>query len=66
MNHAEVIKPRSKLGEKRVGRGFSVNELKEAGLSLDEAKKLGIYIDKRRKTAHPWNIEYLKKLRASN
>jgi large subunit ribosomal protein L13e len=44
----------------REGRGFSLGELKEAGLTPERAKKLGIYVDKRRKTVHPWNVEALR------
>ncbi len=47
---------------KRLGRGFSLGELKEAGISLTEAKRMGIPVDRRRKTVHAWNIEALKKL----
>ncbi|QIW23566.1 50S ribosomal protein L13e [Sulfolobus sp. S-194] len=46
----------------KVGRGFSLKELKEAGLTVQEAKKLGVRIDKRRKTSYPENVEALKKL----
>lgn len=51
----------------RQGRGFSLGELRMAGLSPSEAKRLGIYVDKRRKSVHEWNVkalrEYLEKLR---
>ena len=47
----------------RVGRGFSLGELKEAGITLIEAKRLGIRVDKMRKSVHPWNVEALKKLK---
>jgi len=53
-------------GKKRKGRGFSLAELKEAGISLQEAKKLRIYVDKRRKSVHEENVEYLKKLKNQN
>ncbi len=46
----------------RKGRGFSLPELKEAGITLDVAKKLRIYVDKRRRSKHKENVEYLKKL----
>lgn len=48
--------------KKRIGRGFSLGELKEAGVSILEARRKGILIDRRRKTVHPWNVEALKKL----
>ncbi len=46
----------------RKGRGFSLGELKEAGIGLDEAGKLGIYVDKRRSTVHQENVEVLQDL----
>lgn len=50
-------------GKERKGRGFSLEEIKLAGLTLKDAKKLGIYIDKRRKTCYQENVEYLKKIK---
>lgn len=44
----------------REGRGFSLEEIRRAGLTLYKAKKLGIPVDKRRKTAHPQNAQTLK------
>lgn len=44
----------------REGRGFSLEELKRAGLTLHEARQ-EVPIDKRRRTAHPENIKALKK-----
>jgi len=46
----------------REGRGFSVNELREAGITVDLARKLGIRIDKRRRSCRPENVEALKEL----
>ncbi len=45
----------------RIGRGFSIPEIREAGLSIEEARRLGIRIDKRRKTKWEWNVEALRK-----
>jgi large subunit ribosomal protein L13e len=53
-------------GKKRKGRGFSLEELKLAGISAKEAKKLKIYIDKRRKSVYEDNVEFLKKLKNQN
>ncbi len=52
--HLEVIMA-------RVGRGFSINELREAGLSVTEARKLGLYIDERRRSIQVENVEALKR-----
>lgn len=47
-------------GKKRVGKGFSPEELKKAGLNLQEAKAIELPIDFRRRTAHEENIEAIK------
>jgi large subunit ribosomal protein L13e len=47
---------------KAKGKGFSIMELKKAGLSVEIARKHGLRIDSRRKSAHQENIEKLKKL----
>ena len=52
----------------RKGKGFSLSELRAAGLTPEKARKLGIYVDKRRRSVHEWNVkalkDYLEKLRA--
>jgi len=45
----------------RRGKGFSQNELKEAGIDPNRALKLGIPIDLRRKTKHLENVELLER-----
>ncbi len=62
MVSSQVYKPGTRKREKRVGRGFSIGELKAAGVTLDMARRLGIYVDKRRKSVHEENVEALKKL----
>ncbi|MEM2105120.1 MAG: ribosomal protein L13e [Candidatus Bathyarchaeia archaeon] len=56
------LKPKvfKKGGKQRLGKGFSLEELKKAGLSLKEALKLGIPVDCRRRTAHQENVEAIK------
>ncbi|MCS7116347.1 MAG: ribosomal protein L13e [Nitrososphaerota archaeon] len=44
----------------RVGRGFSLLELKEAGLSIEDARRMNLRIDLRRKTMHKENIDLIK------
>ena len=56
------IRPRIlKQDEKqRSGRGFSTEELKNAGLNFAEARRMGLPADLRRKTMHEENVEALK------
>ncbi len=51
-----------KGGKQREGRGFSRNELREAGTNPREAIKLRIPIDMKRKTNHAENVETLRTL----
>ena len=56
------IKPsiRKPDGKQRIGKGFSIEELKKAGLNKADAKRLEIRVDPRRKTAHDANASELK------
>jgi len=44
----------------RVGRGYSKDEIRAAGLDLRTARLLGIPIDVNRKSCHEWNVQRLK------
>jgi large subunit ribosomal protein L13e len=59
-----MIRPivKSPKGKLRIGKGFSIGELREAGLTIEKAKKLRISIDRRRKTVFQHNIDKLKKI----
>lgn len=56
------IKPKitAQSGKERQGKGFSPDEIKEAGLTNADARNLKIPIDRKRKTSHEENIEALK------
>ncbi len=56
------IKPTvtAQSGKQRTGKGFSPDELKEAGITAAEAKKMDMPVDWKRKTSHEENIECLK------
>ncbi len=47
------------------GRGFSLLEIKSAGLTITEARKLGILVDSRRRSLYNVNIEKLKQIKVS-
>jgi len=53
----QILKPDEK---QRLGRGFSREELKKAGLNLQEARLIELPIDMRRRTAHDENVEAVK------
>ncbi len=47
-------------GKRRQGKGFSLTELKKAGLTKQDARKIGIPLDVKRKSEHEENITTLK------
>jgi large subunit ribosomal protein L13e len=51
--------------KQRFGKGFSREELRNAGLSLTEALKLRIPVDSRRRTTYEENVEAVKAFRES-
>jgi len=59
-NQRPVVK--SSNSKFRQGKGYSLAELKEAGLTILDAKRIGIYLDKRRKSCHSQNVQYLKSI----
>jgi hypothetical protein len=48
----------------RKGRGFSLSELKQAGIPLSQAVSLGLMTDLRRSSTHQQNVDTLKALAA--
>ncbi|MDR0372285.1 MAG: ribosomal protein L13e [Nitrososphaerota archaeon] len=59
MHHIKpsILKPN---GKQKQGKGFSLNELKAAGISKQQAQKAGLPVDVRRKSQHDQNIEAIK------
>jgi ribosomal protein L13E len=47
-------------GKQSLGRGFSPNELEQAGLNMQDAKKIGIPMDIKRKSVHEENVACIK------
>ncbi len=56
------IKPQIlKANEKqRLGKGFSREELKKAGINLLEARRIELPVDFRRRTSHDGNVEAIR------
>lgn len=56
-----IISPIVKRGSReRIGRGFSIGELKEVGLNVGEARRIGVPVDLDRRTSHGENVERLR------
>jgi len=58
MAQANVSSPL--LKSKRRGNGFSLGELKEAGLTIDNARSMKIRFDLRRRSLNKENVAALK------
>lgn len=60
----QVAKPTVRNGYVvRKGRGYSLEELKEAGLDPRAARKDGVPVDVWRQTKYPENVEKLKSIK---
>jgi len=49
----------------REGRGYSLGELKSAGISPSQIKRMNIRVDARRRTTHDSNVKELTKMAAA-
>ncbi len=47
-------------GRQSIGKGFSPNELKEAGVNRQQAKQIGLPVDLKRKSTHEENVQTIK------
>ena len=47
-------------GKRKPGKGFSINELKAAGISKQQAQQAKLPVDSRRKSVHDDNVEAIK------
>jgi len=47
-------------GKQKQGKGFSLNELKEAGVNKQQAKQIGLPVDVKRKSMHDENVQTIK------
>lgn len=54
------VNPHNSEALSRTGRGFSLQELKEANITPQVAKKLGLYVDRQRSTKKEENVTALK------
>lgn len=57
----KIIKERGVAAFPRVGRGFSIGEIKQAGLTVQLARQFNIPLDFRRRSVHQHNVENLRK-----
>jgi len=56
------IKPtvKNRYGKQKQGKGFSINELKAAGINKQQAKQAKLPVDVRRRSSHDENVEAIK------
>ena len=66
LNQVALVKSPGKDAHIRRGNGFSLEEIKQAGISINNLKKKQVQIDYFRKSANPDNIKILKSLELSS
>ncbi|MFX0132950.1 MAG: helix-hairpin-helix domain-containing protein, partial [Candidatus Hodarchaeota archaeon] len=54
-----IVKSPSRIIDKRLGKGFSIKEIKAATIPLSEFNRLNLKIDYRRRTIYDSNVEFL-------
>jgi large subunit ribosomal protein L13e len=59
MHHVKPIIT-AQNGKQKLGKGFSPDELKAAGVSKQQAKQAGLPVDMRRKSSHDENVASIK------
>jgi ribosomal protein L13E len=59
MHHVKAIIT-AQIGKVRPGKGFSPDELSEAGIAVVDARKMKIPVDWKRRSSHEENIKSLK------
>jgi large subunit ribosomal protein L13e len=62
MAHIHHVKPTvtNQKSKQKQGKGFSINELKAAGVSKQQAHQAGLPVDVRRKSQHDQNVQAIK------
>jgi ribosomal protein L13E len=56
MHHIKPIITK-RNGKQKPGKGFSPNELEQAGVTKQQARRIGLPVDLRRKSVHAENIK---------
>jgi ribosomal protein L13E len=59
MHHLKIVITKQN-GRQSVGQGFSLNEIKEAGVNKQQAKQIGLRVDVKRKSTHQGNVDCIK------
>jgi large subunit ribosomal protein L13e len=58
----KIIRKRGLETYLRIGRGYSIGEIKQVGLNIKLAKQFNIPLDIRRRSVHQYNVENLKRI----